>query len=296
MQGWLFVGPFVLGFIVFVAGPMLFSLVASFTNYDITSRMDFIGVRNYVRMVTLDKLFPVSLWNTVFYVLLMVPLTTVGAVLLSVLLNQGVPAMRVYRTIFYFPAVLSGVGVYLLWIQILAPDVGLINTFLRFFGIKGPAWLFDPNWTKPAIVVMKLWSLGGAMLLYLSILQNVPRQLHESAELDGAGPLRRFRHITLPLITPVIFFDVVTKFIGGFQIFQEAYIMGDPSMTDSGSGGPVNSLLFYNLHLWNKAFKVFDMGYATAMAWVLFFIILAVTLIQLGISRYWVYYEGGDSR
>ncbi|CAM4138655.1 sugar ABC transporter permease [Paenibacillus alkaliterrae] len=289
LQGYVFVSPWLIGFIFITMGPMLFSLYSSFTNYNITSRMDFIGLDNFVRMFTTDSLFWISLGNTLYYVAFMVPLTTVGAVLLAVMLNQGIPGMRFFRTIFYLPAVLSGVGVYILWMQLLSPSTGLINTLLGFVGISGPAWLFDPEWTKPSLIIMKLWSVGGGMLLYLASLQGVPKQLYEAAEIDGAGIFRKFRTITLPMITPIIFFDIVTSTIGGFQIFQEAYVM-----SESGEGGPMNSMVFYNLHMWNKAFKVFDMGYATGMAWVLFMIVMVLTLINLVLAKKWVYYEGSD--
>ena len=287
LNGYLFIAPWLIGFLILTAGPMLFSLYSSFTNYDVTSRMDFIGLKNYVRMFTQDDLFWVSLGNTLYYVAISVPLTTIGAVLLAVLLNQGVPGMRLFRTIYYLPAVLSGVGVYLLWMQLLNPDSGLVNTVLSWFGITGPAWLFDPNWTKPALIFMKLWSVGGGMLLYLASLQGVSRSLYEAAEIDGANTFQRFRHITLPMITPVIFFDLVTSFIGGFQVFQEAYVM-----TQSGTGGPANSLVFFNLHMFNKAFKSFDMGYAMAMSWILFIIVLILTVINLKLAPRWVHYEG----
>jgi multiple sugar transport system permease protein len=288
-QGYVFVSPWLFGFLFITLGPMLFSLYASFTNYNITSRMDFIGLDNFIRMFTADKLFWISLSNTLYYVVFMVPLTTVGAVLLAVMLNQGIPGMRFFRTIFYLPAVLSGVGVYILWMQLLSPSTGLVNTLLGFVGIEGPAWLFDPAWTKNALILMKMWSVGSGMLLYLASLQGVPKQLYEAAEIDGAGIFRRFRTITLPMITPIIFFDLVTSTIGGFQIFQEAYVM-----SESGEGGPMNSLVFFNLHMWNKAFEVFDMGYATGMAWVLFMIVMMLTLVNLVLAKRWVYYEGGD--
>ncbi|WP_299088750.1 carbohydrate ABC transporter permease [uncultured Metabacillus sp.] len=291
LQGYIFVAPWLIGFLILTAGPMLFSLYASFTNYDVTSRMDFIGISNYIRMFTNDDLFWISLGNTLYYVLISVPITTAGAVLLAVLLNQGVPGMRFYRTIFYLPAVLSGVGVYLLWMQLLSPNTGLINTVLSWVGITGPAWLFDPNWTKPSLIFMKLWSLGGGMLLYLASLQGVSKSLYEAAEIDGASAFKRFRHITLPMITPVIFFDVVTSLIGGFQVFQEAYVM-----SESGNGGPANSLVFFNLHMWNKAFEVFDMGYAMALSWILFIIILILTVINLKLAPRWVHYEGDDHK
>lgn len=290
LWGLLFVSPFIIGFVIFMLGPMLFSFYGSFTNYNLTSQMDFIGINNFKQMFTQDELFWKSLYNTGYYVLFNVPLTAIGSVILALLLNQRVRGISVFRTIFYLPAVLSGVAVYVLWMQMLSPSSGLINTILSWFSIQGPAWLFDPQWTKPALILMKLWSVGGSMLLYLATMQNVPNQLYESAEMDGATPFKQFRHITLPLITPIIFYDVVTSTIGAFQIFQEAYVM-----TESGTNGPANSLLFYNLHMWNKAFVAFDMGYAMAMSMVLFVIVLILTLINLKLAPHWVHYGGGQA-
>lgn len=285
LWGLLFVSPFIIGFICFMFIPMIFSFVGSFTNYNITSQMDFVGFENFIRMFTTDQLFYKSLYNTIFYVVLNVPLTTAGGVMLAVLLNRNIRGITVFRTIFYLPAILSGVAVYVLWMQLLSPSSGLINTILAWIGIEGPAWLFDPNWTKPALILMRLWSVGGAMLLYLATLQNVPKQLYESAEVDGASSFKKLFHITLPLITPIIFYDVITSTIGAFQIFQAAYVM-----TENGTGGPGNSLLFYNLHMWNQAFVAFDMGYAMAMSLVLFAIVLVLTFINLKLAPKWVHY------
>ncbi|ANU20476.1 spermidine/putrescine ABC transporter permease [Planococcus plakortidis] len=291
MYGYIFVMPWIIGFLAFTAGPLLFSLFASFTNYNITSQMDFVGTENYQGLFTEDGLFWTSLWNTLYYVLFSVPLTTIGAIFLSALLNQDVPGIRVFRTLYYLPAVLSGVGVYLLWMQLLDPGTGMINLVLGWFGIDGPNWLFDPAWTKPSLIFMKLWSVGGAMLLYLASMQGVSKTLYEAAEIDGANTFRKFFHITLPMITPVIFFDVVTSLIGGFQIFQEAYVM-----SSNGEGGPANSLLFYNLYMWRQAFENFNMGYAMAMSWILFIIVFILTMINLKLAPRWVHYEGGDNR
>ncbi|HJE14943.1 MAG TPA: sugar ABC transporter permease [Lapidilactobacillus dextrinicus] len=287
--GFFFIAPFLIGFVVFMLGPMLFSLIGSFTDYNLTSKMNFIGLNNFKRMFLSDDLFWKSLYNTAYFTLFNVPLTTFFSIFLAVILNQKLVGIRFFRTIFYLPAVLSGVAVYILWMQLLSPSTGLINTILSWFHITGPSWLFDPNWTKPALIIMKLWSAGGAMLLYLATLQNVPTQLYESAEIDGAGLWQQFRHVTLPMITPIIFYDVITSTIGSFQIFQEAYVM-----TNNGQGGPANSLLFYNLHMWNKAFVGFDMGYAMAMSMVLFVIVLVLTLINLKLAPRWVHYAGGD--
>ncbi|MEK3855405.1 carbohydrate ABC transporter permease [Cytobacillus sp. FSL H8-0458] len=289
--GYLFISPWIIGFLGLTLGPLLFSLFASFTDYNITSKMNFIGLDNFKRMFTIDNLFKTSLWNTLYYVLFSVPLTTAGAIFLSVLLNQKVKGMKFFRTLYYLPAILSGVAVYFLWMQLLSPSTGLVNTFLAWFGIEGPAWLFDPEWTKPALLLMKMWSVGGGMLLYLASLQGVSNSLYEAADLDGAGVMQKFFYITLPMISPIIFFDVLTSTIGSFQIFQEAYVM-----TENGSGGPGNSLLFYNLHMWNNAFEVFDMGYASAMAWLLFIVVMILTVINMKIGKKWVHYEGGDDK
>lgn len=290
MQGFIFILPWIIGFIGLQAGPMLFSLYASFTNYDVTSQMNFIGLKNYITAFTQDPLFWQSLYNTVYYVVISVPLTTAGSILIALLLNQKIRGMRIFRTLYYLPSVLTGVAVYLLWMQLLSPS-GLINEVLGWVGIQGPNWLYSPQWTKPALILMQLWSVGGGMLLYLAALQGVPKTLYEAAEIDGATAWKKFLHISFPMITPVIFFDLVTSFIGGFQIFQQAYVF-----TDNGSagGGPQNSLLFFNFHMWNEAFKSLNMGYAMAMSWVLFVIIMILTLINIKFAKKWVHYEGAD--
>ncbi|HEY4553093.1 MAG TPA: sugar ABC transporter permease [Bacillaceae bacterium] len=288
VQGYLFILPWIAGFIVFTAGPLLFSLFASFTNYNVTSQMDFIGLSNYQKLFADDQLFWTSLYNTLYYVAFSIPLTTIGAIFLSALLNQDVPGMRFFRTIYYLPAVLSGVGVYLLWMQLLEPGTGMINTVLSWVGIEGPNWLFDPKWTKPSLIFMKLWSVGGGMLLYLASMQGVSKSLYEASDMDGANAWQKFRFITIPMITPVIFFDIVTSLIGGFQIFQEAYVMSN------GEGGPMNSMLFYNFYMWKKAFEVFDMGYAMAMSWILFIVVFAITMVNLKLAPKWVHYEGEE--
>ncbi|WP_088006154.1 carbohydrate ABC transporter permease [Indiicoccus explosivorum] len=291
LAGYIFVMPFIVGFIALTGGPLVFSFIASFTNYNVASDMEFIGIENYAQLFTADQIFMTALWNTVYFVLFSVPLTTLGALFLAALLNQDVPGMRVFRTIYYLPAVLSGVGVYLLWMQLLDPTTGLINIALGWFGIDGPNWLFDPDWTKPSLILMKMWSVGGSMLLYLASMQGISKSLYEAAEIDGASGWKKFIFITVPMVTPIIFFDLVTSTIGAFQIFQEAYVM-----TSNGEGGPANSLLFYNLYLWNKAFEAFDMGYAMAMSWVLFVIVFVITIFNLKLAPRWVHYEGGDDK
>ncbi|MGF2053958.1 carbohydrate ABC transporter permease [Vagococcus fluvialis] len=288
LWGYLFISPFIIGFIFFLLGPMLFSVFGSFTNYNLTSKMDFIGFDNFKNLFFKDNLFKLSFYNTLYYVVIGVPLSVTFSILLSVLLNNQLRGIKFFRTIFYLPAVLTGVAVYILWMQLLSPSSGLINMLLKYIGIKGPSWLQDPTWTKPALIMMKVWNSGSAILLYLATLQNVPTTLYESASIDGASSIKKFFRITLPLITPIIFYDIVTSTIGSFQIFQEAYVM-----TQNGTGGPANSLLFYNLHMWNKAFVEFDMGYAMAMSMILFVIVIILTVINLKLSKKWVHYSGG---
>ena len=242
--GWLFISPWLIGFLCLTGGPLLFSLYASFTNYNMTSRMDFIGLSNYIKMFTKDPVFWKSLGNTLYYVALAVPSSCICAIFLATLLNQKVKGTPLFRMLFYLPTVLSGVAVYQLWMQLLAPQSGLINSVLRLVGIEGPSWLSDPAWTKPSLVMMRVWALGTSMLLYLSSMNSVSRDLYEAADIDGASFLQKFRKITLPQISPIIFFDIITNMTGAFQVFQEALVM-----SKNGKGDPAGSLLFYNAYL-----------------------------------------------
>lgn len=288
--GWLFISPWVIGFICLTGGPLLFSLYASFTNYNMTSRMDFIGLENYIRMFKKDPVFWKSLGNTLYYVLLAVPSSCVCAIFLATLLNRKVKGTPIFRMLFYLPTVLSGVAVYQLWIQLLAPKSGLLNSALRLIGIEGPSWLSDPAWTKPSLVMMRVWALGTSMLLYLSSMNSVSRDLYEAVDIDGANFWQKFRKITLPQISPIIFFDIITNMTGAFQVFQEALVM-----SKNGKGDPAGSLLFYNLHIYDEAFTRYNMGYASAMAWFLLVIVMTITLINLVASKYWVHTEEGDT-
>lgn len=288
--GWLFISPWLIGFLCLTGGPLLFSLYASFTNYNMTSRMDFIGLSNYIRMFTKDPVFWKSLGNTLYYVALAVPSSCICAIFLATLLNQKVKGTPLFRMLFYLPTVLSGVAVYQLWMQLLAPQSGLINSVLRLVGIEGPSWLSDPAWTKPSLVMMRVWTLGTSMLLYLSSMNSVSKDLYEAADIDGASFLQKFRKITLPQISPIIFFDIITNMTGAFQVFQEALVM-----SKNGKGDPAGSLLFYNLHIYQEAFTHYDMGYASAMAWFLLLIVMTITVINLVASKYWVHTEEGET-
>lgn len=291
LAGWLFALPWIIGFLVFTAGPMLFSLYTSFTRYNITTTPQWIGLQNY-RHLFEDRFFYIALFNTFWMVVVKIPIVVVASIAIALLLNLDVPGGKFFRAVFYLPNVLAGVAAVFLWKWILAPN-GLLNRALEWLGLPGPAWFVDPAWTKPGLVVMGMWWIGGNILIYLAGLKGIPQQLYEAAEIDGASSWRKTWHITLPMLSPTIFFQVVTGIIGTFQIFTTAYIItGDQSVT----GGPGNSLLFYVLYLYNRAFgRVgvggFQMGYAAAMAWVLFLIILVITLFQLWLARRWVYYE-----
>ncbi|MBC5707461.1 carbohydrate ABC transporter permease [Hungatella hominis] len=288
--GWLFISPWLIGFLCLTGGPLLFSLYASFTNYNMTSRMDFIGLSNYIKMFTKDPVFWKSLGNTLYYVALAVPSSCICAIFLATLLNQKVKGTPLFRMLFYLPTVLSGVAVYQLWMQLLAPQSGLINSVLRLVGIEGPSWLSDPAWTKPSLVMMRVWALGTSMLLYLSSMNSVSKDLYEAADIDGASFLQKFRKITLPQISPIIFFDIITNMTGAFQVFQEALVM-----SKNGKGDPAGSLLFYNLHIYQEAFTHYDMGYASAMAWFLLLIVMSITVVNLIASKYWVHTEEGET-
>ncbi len=289
--GWLFAMPWIVGFVLFTAGPMLFSLYTSFTRYNITAAPQWIGLQNY-RSLFNDPFFYTALYNTFWMVIVKIPIVVVASIAIALLLNMDVPGGKFFRAVFYLPNVLAGVAAVFLWKWILAPN-GLFNRALELIGLSGPGWFVDPFWTKPGLVIMGMWWIGGNILIYLAGLKGIPQQLYEAAEIDGASAWKQTWHITLPMLSPTIFFQVVTGIIGTFQIFTTAYIItGDQSHI----GGPGQSLLFYVLYLYNRAFGRigaggFQMGYAAAMAWVLFVIILAITLVQLWLARRWVYYE-----
>jgi multiple sugar transport system permease protein len=291
ITGWLFALPWVIGFVLFTVGPMVFSLYASFTRYNITTPPQWIGTANYTALFN-DPRFYLSLTNTFWMVIVKIPLVIVASIAIALLLNMELPGAKTFRAIFYLPNVLAGVAAIFLWRWILAPD-GLLNRSLEVIGINGPAWFNDPAWTKPGVVVMGMWWIGGNILIYLASLKGIPAQLYEAAEIDGATGWSKTWFITLPMLSPTIFFQIVTGIIGAFQIFTTAYII---SADQVANGGPGQSLLFYVLYLYNRAFGRsgaggFQMGYASAMAWVLFVIILAITLLQLWLARRWVYYE-----
>jgi len=280
------VSPWVIGFIIFTLGAMAASLVLSFTETDMLT-LRWVGLDNFKMLFSADKtrsLFWVSLYNTGYYVLLSIPFVMVTGFLLAVLLNQNVRGQTTYRNIYYLPSVLPSIAVSLLWLWLFHRDFGILNYLLSLVGIKGPAWLFSVHWAKPALLIMSVWGAGGNMLIFLGGLQAIPTQLYEAATIDGAGSLRRFFSVTIPMMSPTLFFVLVTDVIGSFQVFTSAYIMT--------AGGPNNSTLMYVLYLYNLAFQQFRFGYASALAWVFFVIIMAFTVLLFRSSSVWVYYEG----
>jgi multiple sugar transport system permease protein len=281
---YLLISPWLIGFLLFVLGPMVASLFISFTRWDLLSPAIFVGLANYEKMFTRDPLFWQSLKVTAIYTSVYVPMELAGGLVLALLMNQRLRFVGLFRTIYYLPSVLPGVAFVVLWMWILHPDVGLINTLLSYVGIEGPRWLADPDWALPALLMMSLWGLGRSMVIYLASLQGIPHHLYEAAAIDGANTWQSFWKITLPMLTPTIFFNLVLSIISTFQTFTSAFVATD--------GGPLDSTLFYVLYLFRQAFQYFNMGYASALAWILFVLILVLTLLIVRSADRWVYYEG----
>lgn len=283
--GWLFITPAVLGLILWLAGPMLYSIWLSLTEWDLIREPRFIGTANFTRMFG-DRLFYKSLWATLYYTAFHVPLTLILAFLVAMLLNTKTRGIAIFRTLYYLPSIVPAVANSVLWIWIFNSEFGLLNLFLRNLGFNKVMWLQDPNTAMPALILMSLWSMGGTMIIYLAGLNGIPEQLYEAAEIDGAGSWSRFWNITIPMMTSVIFFNLILQIIGSFQVFTASYLMT--------RGGPNYATNFYVLYLFDNAFSWFDMGYAAALAWVLFFIILALSLVVFRSGSRWVYYEEGN--
>lgn len=284
--GWVCISPWLIGFLIFTAGPMLVSLYLSFCRYDLHS-LEWVGGKNYQVLLTTDRVFWKSLGNTVLYVLFSVPIGLTGSLLVALLLNQKVKGIAIFRTLFYLPSLVPAVASALVWQWVFHPDSGILNYGLSRIGIKGPAWLQDPHTALASLIIMSLWGIGGGrMIIFLAGLQGISDELYEAATLDGARGWTVFRHVTLPMLTPTIFFNLVLGIIGSFQVFTSAYVMT--------GGGPNNATMMYILYLYNNAFRFFKLGKASAMAWILFAILLGFTLIQFKNSSKWVHYEGGE--
>ncbi len=286
MWGFFFISPWIIGLLLFTLVPMVLSLLMSFTSYEVITPPKWIGIGNFISMVSEDPLIAKALYNTIYYTIFYIPLNITICLLMASLLNSKVRGVSLFRTLIYIPNIVPVVALAMIWLIVLNPQYGILNWFLRIFGLQGPEWFGSTTWSKPAIILMNLYKAGFTTLMFVAALQNVPDELYEAAALDGADRARRFVHVTLPMISPVILFSMVMGMIGSFQLFSEAWI--------TTKGGPLNSTLFYGVYLYKKAFDLLQMGYAAAMAWVLFMIILVLTLLQLRISGSWVYYEGGE--
>jgi multiple sugar transport system permease protein len=289
---YLCVAPWIVGFLAFTVGPMLYSLYISFTQWNMLTPPEWAGLSNYVRMLTNDPDFYQALKVTVVYSITSVPLRLAVALFLAILLNEATKGVSFFRTAFYLPAVVASVAAAVLWRWILNPRFGPVNGFLGLLGLEGPKWFNDPQWAMWGLVIMSAWSVGGEMLIFLAGLKGIPRSLYEAAEIDGAGRLARFLNVTIPMLSSTMFFNFVMSVIGSFQTFDQAFVISTARAGDIGS--PLKSTLFYLLHLYQQGFEFQNMGYATALAWVLFSIILIVTIIINKTSSLWVYYAAEE--
>ncbi len=286
VAGYLYISPFLLGFLIFTAVPVLASLYLSLTSYQILDAPRFIGIENYRQALFKDKIFREALFNSTYFAVIGVPLGLAGSLLCAVLLNQPIKGRAIFRTLYFLPSITPVVATTLLWMWILNPDFGLMNYSLSLVNIPGPKWLGSTEWSKPALILMHLWGSmgGGAMIIFLAGLQGIPEELYESAAIDGAKGFQRFWHITIPMLSPTIFLNLVLGLIGALKVFTTAFVATD--------GGPGYSTLFYILYLFNNAFKFLEMGFASALAWIFTVLVLALTYAQVRLSRRWVYYAG----
>ena len=283
--GLAFISPWIVGFLAFTVYPVAASVYYSFCDYDVLTKPIWVGTLNYRDMLT-DRVFWQSLGNTFYFAAFALPLGLIISLLVAVLLNQSVRGRPVFRAIFFLPSLIPVVAASMVWLWILNGSFGLLNQALEWLHIRGPQWVADPKWTTPSLILMSLWACGNTVVIYLAALQDVPRSLYESAEIDGASAWVKFRHITIPMISPVIYFNLIMGIIGSLQVFAQAYVFF------SGGGGPNRSALFYAVYLFQNAFEYRQMGYACAMAWVLFLIILALTWAATRSTRKLIFYAG----
>ncbi len=289
LWGYLFALPWLIGLLVFIIGPIIVSFYLSFTQYDVLSPPQWIGLENYRNALFTDDLFWPSIGRTLEYSIVVVPLGLLGSLLLAMLLNRQSKGIGIFRTAFFLPSLTPTVALALLWVWLFDPNYGLINDALDSLGISGPGWFASPTWAMPAVILTSLWAGwgGSTMLIFLAGLQGVDRSLLEAADIDGAGRLTKLWYVTLPMITPTIFFNFILGIIAAMQVFTVAYVATE--------GGPRYATWFLALHVFNQAFKYFQMGYGSALAWLFVVVLLAFTVVQLRASRSWVYY-GGESK
>lgn len=282
---YLFLTPWLLGLFLITLGPLLASLYLAFTDYHLLGTPEWIGLDNFRRMFTEDARYMASVGVTLRYVFISVPLQLAFALFLAVILDKGVRGLSIYRSIYYLPSLLgTSVAVAILWRRVFSRD-GLFNQALAIFGIEGQSWIGNPDYALGTLIILNVWTFGSPMIIFLAGLRQIPREYYEAASVDGAGAFSKFLRITLPLLTPVVFFNLVLQLIGAFQAFTPAFVVS------SGTGGPADSTLFYTLYIYQQGFTNFNMGYASAMAWVLLVVIAAFTALAFASSRYWVHYE-----
>ncbi|MCP4177627.1 MAG: sugar ABC transporter permease [bacterium] len=286
-KGLLFVSPWIIGFCLFLAYPLVMSLYYSLCNYDILTSPVFIGLGNYKELLS-DSIFWQSLYNTFFYALFAIPISLFTAFFFAVLLNCNIKCRGILRTIYYIPSLVPLVASAMIWVWILNGKFGLLNYFLSFLGIHGPDWLNSIAWTKPSVIFTTIWGVGNTMVIFLAGLNDVPKELYEAADIDGASFISKLKNVTIPLISPVIYFNLVMGIIGALQVFTVSYVM----FSSTGGAGPDRSVLFYTVYLYNNAFQYNRMGYACAMAWIMFIIILILTIITTRAYRKKIHYGG----
>jgi multiple sugar transport system permease protein len=283
--GYLFLLPWFIGFFGLTLGPMISSLYLSFTDFDLLTPPDWVGLANYTRIFTADPKFAKSMQVTFFFVIFSVPLKLAFALGVALLLNRGMKGLPIYRAVFYLPSLLgASVAIAVLWRTLFAGD-GLVNDFLLNFGIVGPSWISNPRFSLWTLIVLAIWQFGSPMIIFLAGLRQIPQDMYEAASLEGAGKWRVFWKITLPMLTPVVFFNAIIQTIEGFKSFTPAFIIS------GGTGNPINSTLFYTLYLYQEAFEFFRMGYASALAWILLIIVALFTGFSFLTSKYWVHYD-----
>src|SRR5215216_2698915 len=291
LPGLLFISPWIIGFAWFQLYPILASIRYSFTNYNMMQPPFDVGFANYTRLFTEDELFRKALTNTAVYALFSVPLNLVVAFVFALLLDLKLPGRTIFRTAFFFPAVIPTVATAILWSMLLNTKGGLVNVALEAVGIDAIPWLTSPDWTMPALILLSVWGIGPIVVIFLAGLQDVPRELYEAARLDGAGPLRLVRDVTIPILSPVILFNLIIGMIAALQLFAQPFVIFGGGQGGAQAGGPLNSVLVYSVQLYTVAFQQFRMGYAAAMAWILFIIIFSLSLLALRFSNRFVHYE-----
>ena len=294
LRAYAFVLPWLIGLLVFIAYPMVASFYFSFTKYNILEPPKWVGLSNFTRMFTSDPQFWTATGNTIYYALISVPLSLAVALGLALLLNRSNNGIGFYRTIFYLPSLVPAIATTLIWMLLLDARLGLVNVLLSSLGVPRIGWFQSAAWSKPGLILMTLWTgTGSAMLIFLAGLKEVPKPLLEAAMIDGANSWQRLRHVTIPLLTPTIFFNLIMGIISSFQIFTPVFVaLGAVEQSGVGGMGPLNSLLMYMLHLYRFAFRFFEMGYASAMATLMFIVLILLTLLVVRSSNYWVHYEG----